>query len=56
MSERYPEQIFIRVSEELKDKLKEDATRIDRNVSYVARRILEKHYGLNTSKDLLFEN
>ena len=50
--ERYPDQIMIRISERLKQRLKEDGEEIDRSMSYVARQILEKHYKLGKEEVL----
>jgi predicted DNA-binding protein len=44
--ERYPIQFMIRISEELKEKIVADAEADERSTSFIARKILEKHYGI----------
>ena len=47
---RYPVQFMIRISPELRDKLAKDCIRQDRPMGYVARRLLEEHYNLDSRK------
>ena len=44
--EKYPNQFMIRISDELKEKIETDAVDQERSSSFIARKILEKHYGI----------
>jgi len=47
---RYPVQFMIRITPELRDKLAKDCIKQDRSMSYVARRLLEEHYSVDSRK------
>ena len=53
MTERYPVQFMIRISEELRDRLQQDAVEQDRSMAYIARRILEDKYNVSSKKETL---
>jgi len=53
MTERYTKQFMIRISDELFDTINQDAISQDRSMAYVARRILEDHYGVSSKKETL---
>ena len=44
MTGRYTVQFMIRISEELRDCLEQDAVSQDRSMAYIAREILENNY------------
>ena len=53
MTERYPVQFMIRISEELYERFNLDAVAQDRSRAYIAREILENHYGVSSKKETL---
>ena len=53
MAERYPIQFMIRISEELRDRIEQDALSQDRPMAYVARKVLEDHYEITSQKQTL---
>ena len=53
MTERYTVQFMVRISEELRDRLAQDAVGQDRSMAYIARQILEDHYDVSSAKETL---
>ena len=53
MAERYTKQFMVRISEELRNSLEQDAVNQDRTMAYIARDILEQHYGVSSKKETL---
>ena len=51
MTERYTVQFMIRISEELRERLEQDAVVKDRSLAYIAREILENNYGISSKKE-----
>lgn len=51
MTDRYPVQFMIRISEELRTCLEQNAVAQDRSMAYIAREILEDHYDISSKKE-----
>ena len=51
MKEGYKVQFMIRISDELHERIKQDAIDQDRSQSYIARRILEDNYDVSSKKE-----
>ena len=54
--QRYTKQFMVRISDELFDRINEDAAAQDRSMAYVARRILEDHYDVSSKKEILMSD
>jgi len=44
---------MIRISEDLRERLDQDAVAEDRSMAYIAREILENHYDISSKKETL---
>ena len=51
MTQRYTIQFMIRISEDLRERLEQDAVAEDRSMAYIARKILENHYDISSKKE-----
>ena len=51
MTQRYTIQFMIRISEDLRERLDQDAVAEDRSMAYIAREILENHYDISSKKE-----
>jgi len=58
MAGKYTKQFMIRISDELFQRIDEDAVAQDRSQAYIARRILEDYYKVSSKKETLnaYEN
>jgi predicted DNA-binding protein len=52
MTQRYTIQFMIRISEELRERLEQDAVVKDRSLAYIAREILENRYDISSKKKI----